>query len=880
MKTSADPLGRTTTYNYSNVGRLQSVTDPTSRVMTYGYDPAGQMTSKAAAGGNTYSYGYDALGRRTTATVGTQTWSATWDPGNLLTKQVDPAGRSTGWTYDTAGRMTGLTYPDGSTITYGYDTASRVSSIKPGEAMADTFTTTGTVVDASKWTTTLTATGTIVTQGNAAVLSTANVASSAAALTSKSAAQADLDVTFTYNPTDITAANAADVVVTARKAGTNEYRLTLPTVGGNAIVAKKVGTPVTQLASYPIPGSGVRRVRFQVKGTAVSSKVWQADLPEPAGWSSTSTDTAIAAAGSTGVSVTRVAGLNSVTIGGWIQTNPTNPPAAIATYTYNNDNQFTGEALVNGSRTWVYTTGRLTNYAQTLAATTTATAVGYDTTGRIKTETTGTLTKTYGYDLADQLTTVTPSTGNTTTYAYDKLGRRSSVKVGTAAATLNVFDPASQLTKTGTTVYAYDSAGRRATETAGTTVTTYAYDQQGRLASTTRGPSGGTATATITRGYDPDDNLTQVTSNGTQVGIDWDPTSGIPEPTVMGAQRYVRGPDGTISSRTGLVDSNLGRDMYGSITTPTATAQAAAYDPFGKPSTAATVTPKLGYRGEIVIDNLTYLRARNYDGLNGVFTTRDPLDGVNGTAVVGNAYHYGNNNPLSNMDPTGMSSMASSVSGTGDPSYLMQSSEIARQEILGFWNAGKGTVQLVSDVMSDVGSCAGDHAECGFTNTVTAAKGTANLVVHPSRFYDPCLKNPGKCYGEIAFQVLAAKAIPAAKAKIAAKLSAPSTIVKDAAIVATEAESVAVNGETAATKLGREMHKSWDYGPGFEKEFTLEAGGRVDAINFETREVIELKPNNPRAIRLGERQVADYIAKLNEQFPGDPWTGQVVTYGP
>ena len=52
-------------------------------------------------------------------------------------------------------------------------------------------------------------------------------------------------------------------------------------------------------------------------------------------------------------------------------------------------------------------------------------------------------------------------------------------------------------------------------------------------------------------------------------------------------------------------------------------------------ATAATVTPKLGYRGEIVIDNLTYLRARNYDAASGVFTSRDPLDGVNGTAVVG-----------------------------------------------------------------------------------------------------------------------------------------------------------------------------------------------------------------------------------------------------
>ena len=125
-----------------------------------------------------------------------------------------------------------------------------------------------------------------------------------------------------------------------------------------------------------------------------------------------------------------------------------------------------------------YMTGRLSSYSQTLATTTTSTAVGYDPSGRIKTETTGTLTKTYGYDLADQLTTVTPSTGSATTYVYDKLGRRASAKVGTAAATVNLFDAASQLTKTGTTVYAYDSAGRRTTETAGTTVTAYAYDPQ------------------------------------------------------------------------------------------------------------------------------------------------------------------------------------------------------------------------------------------------------------------------------------------------------------------------------------------------------------------------------------------------------------------
>jgi YD repeat-containing protein len=92
------------------------------------------------------------------------------------------------------------------------------------------------------------------------------------------------------------------------------------------------------------------------------------------------------------------------------------------------------------------------------------------------------------------------------------------------------------------------------------------------------------------------------------------------------------------------------------------------------------------------------------------------------------------------------------------------------------------------------------------------------------------------------------------------------------------AKTAPINGETVATALGRATHKSWDYGPGFSKEFTLKAGGRVDALNMQTRHVIELKPNNPRAIRLGERQLDGYIEKLNAQFPGEPWTGSVVTY--
>lgn len=115
------------------------------------------------------------------------------------------------------------------------------------------------------------------------------------------------------------------------------------------------------------------------------------------------------------------------------------------------------------------------------------------------------------------------------------------------------------------------------------------------------------------------------------------------------------------------------------------------------------------------------------------------------------------------------------------------------------------------------------------------------------------------------------------RARAAAGNSSPSGT---GGVAAEGGRAAAVNGETAATALGRSMHKSWNYGPGFEKEFTLKAGGRIDAINFETRVVVELKPNNPRALRLGQSQLDDYIAKLNAQFPGAPWTGRIETYGP
>lgn len=80
-----------------------------------------------------------------------------------------------------------------------------------------------------------------------------------------------------------------------------------------------------------------------------------------------------------------------------------------------------------------------------------------------------------------------------------------------------------------------------------------------------------------------------------------------------------------------------------------------------------------------------------------------------------------------------------------------------------------------------------------------------------------------------------------------------------------------------AAASGRQTHKNHDYGPGFEKEVTLPSGKRADAVNWQTREVVELKPNNPNAIRRGERQVEGCRREL-ESATGECWTCRVETY--
>jgi hypothetical protein len=99
----------------------------------------------------------------------------------------------------------------------------------------------------------------------------------------------------------------------------------------------------------------------------------------------------------------------------------------------------------------------------------------------------------------------------------------------------------------------------------------------------------------------------------------------------------------------------------------------------------------------------------------------------------------------------------------------------------------------------------------------------------------------------------------------------------DDVIAASKGVKAAKSGEPSATKAGRQAHKDWQPGEGFEKEVTLPSGKRADAVNLETKQVKELKPDNARAVKRGEKQVEGYRQEFEKEHGGD-WTGSVETY--
>ncbi|MFV8127912.1 LamG-like jellyroll fold domain-containing protein [Streptomyces syringium] len=143
--TAVDPLGRSVTYAYDQLGHLIRQSFPAPSLMDrartspiedkpshFSWTPTGRQLSATGPTGARTEATYDELGRRLTETtverypsVQNLTTRYSWDDAGNQTTFTSPAGRVTSATYSAAGEILTITEPGGGTTKLGYDALGR-----------------------------------------------------------------------------------------------------------------------------------------------------------------------------------------------------------------------------------------------------------------------------------------------------------------------------------------------------------------------------------------------------------------------------------------------------------------------------------------------------------------------------------------------------------------------------------------------------------------------------------------------------------------------------------------------------------------------------------------------------------------------------------
>jgi YD repeat-containing protein len=157
---SYDGLGRLTGKSYSNgdpavsytydaAGRLETAANGTDK-LTWSYDLAGQLLSEqSATNASTVSYTQDLAGNRLSLSLEGQLFvSYGYDDASRLTS-ITRGSSVFGFGYDEVNRRTSMTYPNAITTTYGYDDLNRLTSLSAVHNGTTTITSFGYTYDAA-----------------------------------------------------------------------------------------------------------------------------------------------------------------------------------------------------------------------------------------------------------------------------------------------------------------------------------------------------------------------------------------------------------------------------------------------------------------------------------------------------------------------------------------------------------------------------------------------------------------------------------------------------------------------------------------------------------------------------------------------------------
>jgi RHS repeat-associated protein len=161
-----DAEGLSTSYTFDGLGDQTQLVSPDTGTTAYTYDDAGNRVTQTDARSITSTYSYDELNRLAGIAYPTSSNDVafTYDQNHVgcagdeqfgvgrMTGYTDPSGSTelcydkrgnlkrrisvvnavtltTLWSYDLADRVSGMTYPSGTTVTYGRDSVGRITSI-------------------------------------------------------------------------------------------------------------------------------------------------------------------------------------------------------------------------------------------------------------------------------------------------------------------------------------------------------------------------------------------------------------------------------------------------------------------------------------------------------------------------------------------------------------------------------------------------------------------------------------------------------------------------------------------------------------------------------------------------------------------------------
>jgi RHS repeat-associated protein len=268
--------------------------------------------------------------------------------------------------------------------------------------------------------------------------------------------------------------------------------------------------------------------------------------------------------------------------------------------------------------------------------------------------------------------------GNRTSgYTYDKVSNRLSKTEtvgGTSTTTSYLYDAndrllAEMVNGNVTVAYTYDNNGNTLTKTEGGTTTAYTWNAEDRMVGVTVTDANGVVQQQMQYQYDAYGMRVSGTVNGqetrylldtvqpyAQVLEEYSPDGIVKVAYIYGNDliSQARGSNTTYYMVDGLGSTRVLTDSQGN---GVATYN---YEAFGNliHSTGSAVNSYL-FTGEQFDANLDdyYLRQRYYNTSSGRFTRRDTWEGSLGEPLTLHKYFYGDGNPVSNTDPTGLFSM-------------------------------------------------------------------------------------------------------------------------------------------------------------------------------------------------------------------------------